>query len=114
MSENLKPVKKARKERFDYSENIDFIEKKHNVCDRNFAGYQYGIGDTKPHQDFWHWILKHNDYIRNGCEAQIPGTVNCEQLERAPQWVKDIVALIEQDFGEHADPAGYIDVWIEW
>jgi hypothetical protein len=111
-----KPEKYTR-EYYDYGEVIDYIEDKYNIKTRGYtpqAGFTEELvkkswGTQQPYLDFWHWILDHNE-ISNGCMLYLECNwmIENETENYCPYWVKEILRLIRDEFGNE------ITCWIEW
>src|SRR6267142_900499 len=101
-----KPIMKVSEPYWDYTEVIDYIEKKYSI---NTRGYTPKNGWTSeqlmnckvgldPYLDFWHWVIERNDHLSNGSffvlyvddEMSYPET---------PEWVKEILQLLKDEFG---------------
>lgn len=100
-----KPTAKSRKGKFlDWSECRDYLQLKYGKDLRDYAGkWTAKAGEDRPYQDFWHWIVHHND-ISNGSEFSI---VVDEYTNEEP-WVMEILAMIKAEFGN--EPC----FWAEW
>lgn len=101
-----KPTAKSRKGKYlDWSDSCKYLE---SICGkelRNYAGRKYtGMPNDPPYQDFWHWIVHHNDGMANGSEFSIP----MSQYTNEEPWVMEILALIKSEFGD--EPI----FWAEW
>lgn len=121
-----KPVPITMKPAFNYNQVIDYIEDKHGINVRDYAGrHSTGIyDDSKPYLDFWHWILEEtSNSIHNECYAYIPVDYkksgefwgyDINDEERFPYWVKEILDIIHAEFSDGLDEEGNMYVWIEW
>lgn len=66
-------------------------------------------GEQPPYQDFWHEIIDRCD-ARNDSYFHIHRTEFCDGGE---PWIQDIVDLIFEHFGEHADDNS-IQFYVWW
>lgn len=61
-----KPKQKIKKY-YDYNKCRNYLEKKYNYDERDYAGkYKNRYHEDKPYLDFWHWVCDNFD-IHNGC-----------------------------------------------
>jgi hypothetical protein len=112
-----KPTKRTR-EYWDYYEIILYIEEKYEINTRNYAG-KFATADfqDKPYLDFWHWILENDgSEVHNGSFFSLQIQQNrCDWDEESyPSWVREILALIDKEFGGDVDENGYLEMWVEW
>ena len=104
-----KPEPKT-KTALDYHECRNYLQKKYGYDERNFAGWEPGIGDEKPYQDFWHFVLDKAEYITNGCYFWM-------NLD----WVEDLdeddfrTICLNRYFDEFGKPGeDSIEFWVDW
>lgn len=101
----IKPTMKTQAPAYDWNECVSYLEKKYKINIRDYSGSH--SDDTKPYQDFWHWICDMGE-IWNGCYLEITFNEWLED-EDTPEWRKEIIRLFIKEFGD-------IDFrfWIEW
>jgi len=92
---------------YEFEECRKYIEKKHKVDIRNFAGKTYDPDNGKPYQDFWHslnnWHGTYGDTL----------VMHAEILEDEYHDMLDWERTIYQWFiDEFADEDGRIDFWV--
>jgi hypothetical protein len=111
---NTKPTPKERKPILDFHEVIRFIEKKHKIDVRDYAGkFKGGSMDDKPYLDYWHWLIENHFYdVNNGCERHWDIKFILEG--DGPDWVKEITQLVYDEFKDNLDKDGGVDVNIWW
>jgi len=87
----MKPTpKRIEKERLDYHDMMEYLEKKYNFESRYFTGIPSTMTETErrntntPYMDYWHYLCDINDELRNGCYINIPSKVSTSD-DRTPQ-----------------------------
>ena len=68
-----------------------------------------------PRLDYWSWLIdsQFGGECRNGTDHYI----NIDEIledEETPEWVKEITQLIRDEFEEHLDDDGGLDVHVWW
>jgi hypothetical protein len=104
----MKKPKPITVSQLDWSECIEYLEKKYDFESRNYAKSSYSTFNTKPYLDFWHYI----------CDSQNPsngGTIyfdkdsldickfNHEDKDLPKEfrgWREKIIGYILNEFGE--------------
>lgn len=119
-----KPTPKPRKALYDYSEVISYIERKYKIDTRDYAGRWKETDSVKreaiPYQDFWHWVVDHNE-VHNGCDIVLDSGQLFHELslcksdedyktfyKYCPKFVLEIMKLIQDEFGDE------VECWVSW
>lgn len=116
----LKKPEKKTSSYWVYREVIDYIEQKYNIQTR---GYTPKDGFTneqledrsdydkkynnKPDLDFWYWIINNNE-INNGCLFTLYYDPDDEYV---PDWVKEILEIIFDEFEPEYDE---MEMYVSW
>jgi hypothetical protein len=115
-----KPIKpkKQTKEYWDWRSVQKYVEAKYKICMEDYGGKfkNSKVNEEAPYLDFWHWILDRCD-IHNGCyttfyiKEWLDEKADGDELDEyvAPDWVKEILQLIYDEFGEME-----MEVYIWW
>jgi hypothetical protein len=94
-----------------YDEVISYIEEKYKIDTRDYSG-MFKDGKHNPekeYQDFWH--LYCDDIAGNGSILYM--SLNVDEDHNYPDWAKEILKLIKDEFGEYADE-DTLSLWCEW
>ena len=107
-----KPLKSFKHKLYNYSEVIDYIEKKYGISTR---GYKRDVVDPeaqKQYRDFWHWMLETNTPHKDGSVIYVSEDWRPED---GPWWVVEILELIVKEFfpGHNWDE-DFMSFWCEW
>lgn len=104
---------------WDYSDVEEYIEAKYKIEFRDYHKYykgdmsKYMVDDGEsetPYLDFWHWYLDNHDVSNGGMgDCYISDFLNEEVEERVPLWVKEILQMIYNEFGE--DEMNFYHSW---
>lgn len=111
MTELIKPEKETKSYHV-YTKVRDYLQQKYGYDERDYVGRYnrrttHEYDPTKPHWDFWHWVVQHHD-ITNGCFI----TFTRDQLhEIQVDWVKEIYSRYLDEF---ADEDGTLEMWVWW
>ena len=111
MSNKLIKPQPTTRTAYDYHECRDYLQKKYKYNERDYAK-KFVTGSTmgEPYQDFWHWVVDHND-ISNGCLITFSReTLNNPDFD-GDQWVKTIYGYYLTEF---ADDNGELLMWVWW
>jgi hypothetical protein len=103
-----KPIKKKR-EYYDYNECRDYLQKKYDYDERDYAKkYKTQPFDAEiPYFDFWHWVIANHE-IHNGCEIMFYR----EKMEEIKEdWVKEIYSRYIEEFAEES---GELEMYVSW
>ena len=103
---------------YHYNECRNYLQKKYNCNERDFAGrYKRDennklkeVDINKPYQDFWHWVCD-NYIIYNGCFIVFSKNYFGMKSETIPEWVKTIYSRYIEEF---ADNNGELVMFCEW
>jgi hypothetical protein len=109
----LKPKPVERESILHYRDIIKYIEDKYKINVRDYAGHF--VTKDKPYLDFWHYLdNKWEEQLNsNGCEVYL----NLEEWLGAPEtpdWVKEILLKIYDEFKEYIDDHGGFYVYVSW
>jgi hypothetical protein len=105
-----KPIACRSEPHLDYHDCARWVEKKLGKELRNYAGYTYQDGDTRPYQDFWHYVIDQTE-IHNGCYFYL--TVQGTDIEECEPWQKEILATFAEEFSDHIDD-DLLYFWVDW
>lgn len=99
-----KPEKETA-ESYDYSQCEKWVAKKLGIRDLRDVANRFGPKPNKDaeYQDFWHFLIDSQE-IHNGCFIHI----DTHYLEESPDWVKPILKMFAQEFGETTQ------YWVSW
>ena len=114
----IKPTEQTRIEKFfDWSECIDYIEEKHDITIRDYAGKWASSranktgerNDNAPYQDYWHFVYELYQFDRDSFFY-----MDNDVLEdaAAEDWQNEISEMLLSEFGEGEDRE--IRWWVEW
>lgn len=105
-----KPIKKHHHNKcYNYQECEDYIENKYKIKIRDYAGkWSKKSSINTPYQDYWHFILKKYDYIKNDSffDMEI-----CYMRENAEPWQNAITDIFEKEF---ANDGGIVEFFVSW
>ena len=90
-----------------YNEVIDYIEKKYKIKVSDYHGFS-----------FWYWLIDRWDCSVLDTVQSIPLPPFDEWTEPAPDWVLEILKMIEDEFKkyvkEYSPTDRYLKVYISW
>ena len=89
---------------YDYHECEAYIEYKCCKELRDYAGHFKD--DSKPYQDFWHWICETKE-IHNGCYFWLSRD-DIEDDDDMPDFINEIITMFCNEFGDE------IYLYVSW
>jgi len=88
---------------FDYSDILRYIEEKYKLI----------TYIPEENKDFWRWLIDTYD-VHNGCYINFAVTEKAIEEMDIPDYVKEVIALIEKEFENYIDEYGRICFHIWW
>lgn len=111
-----KPQKKT-KSFYDYLKCSEYLEKKYNYKEHDYAGKYKWEGnkiveynENVPHLNFWHYVCDHYN-ISNGCFITFSKEFLDDNNSNMPEFVKKIYNYYLDEF---ADENGEIEFLVSW
>ena len=102
-----KPEYETLRPALNWNKACKYIEVTYDCDLRNFAGKTFGVGDTKPYQDFWYFMCDHNE-VHNGSYIYVP---HPDDFPDAKPWQKQICKWFHDEF---ADGNGDVYCHVSW
>lgn len=109
-----KPEPKRQEPAYDWHEISDYIKDKYKRDVRDWAGRweDKGRNESKPYQDFWHWLADKYEPNRGGYfTIELPSSTEFEEPAKQADWVKEILGILDKEFPE---ANGLLRCWVDW